>query len=75
MDRQLAARRSLVLIFLCLAHSTAEQGPEMCAQDISSRTPFFYFYFFKMGNGKPEYMTARIQVTTKLIEQTVYKKK
>lgn len=41
MDRQLAARRSVVLIFISLAHSLTDQGPEKGAHGISSRIPFF----------------------------------
>lgn len=43
-DRQLAARRLLVLIFLSLAHTLTEQGQEICAHSIFCKSTFFKFF-------------------------------
>lgn len=43
--RQFAARRSLVHIFHSLAHTPRQQGPEMHAHSISSRTPYLLGFF------------------------------
>lgn len=47
-DRELAARRFLVLVFLSLAHTLTEQGQEMCAHSIFCKSTFFKF--FKSGS-------------------------
>lgn len=43
-DRQLAARRFLVLIFLSLAHILTEQGQEICAHSIFCKSTLLNFF-------------------------------
>lgn len=59
MGRQLAPRRSLVCIFLSLAHSPTEHGPETHACSISSRTPYLLIF----GNKTAMKWLNRVQNT------------